>query len=237
MTEAEGTTMRILITGASSGIGAATARALAGPGRTLLLNGRNEAALQEVAAEVRGLGGTAEAHPADLGDDAAVQRLADGVRQPLDVLVHAAGVVGLGSVAELPVAALDEQYRLNVRAPFALTQALLPRLREARGLVVFVNSGAGQRAKPDWGGYAASKFALRALADALRDEEAAAGVRVSSVYPGRTATPMQREVRRQEGGPYQPEAYLRPEAVANVIKDLIGVPASATVPDVSVRPG
>jgi len=114
----------------------------------------------------------------------------------------------------------------------ALREALAAE-REARGLVVFVNSGAGQRAKPDWGGYAASKFALRALADALRDEEAAAGVRVSSVYPGRTATPMQREVRRQEGGPYDAEAYLRPDAVA----DLIDVAPSATVPDVSVRPG
>ncbi len=83
-----------------------------------------------------------------------------------------------------------------------LTQALLPALRAAHGTVVFVNSGAGLSANAHWAGYAASKFGLRALADALRAEEAEHGVRVSTVYPGRTATPMQQKVHEQEGRAY-----------------------------------
>ena len=87
-----------------------------------------------------------------------------------------------------------------------LTRLLLPRLRAERGAVVFVNSGAGLRANPGWASYAASKFALRALADALREEEAPHGVRVCTVYPGRTATPMQQSVRAQEGAVTQRSA-------------------------------
>ncbi len=87
-------------------------------------------------------------------------------------------------------------------APAELTRLLLPQLRAARGHVVFVNSGAGLRANPEWGAYAASKHGLKALADALRGEEADHGVRVTSVYPGRTATPMQEKVHRQEGKEY-----------------------------------
>ncbi len=142
----------------------------------------------------------------------------------------------LGNQADLPVADLDLQYRVNVRAPFRLTQALLPNLRASEGLVVFVNSGSGQNAKAGWGGYAASKFALRALADSLRDEESDRGLRVTSIYPGRTATPMQREVRVQEGGEFEPENYLRPEDVARMVAEVVRLPAGATVPDLSVRP-
>ena len=227
----------ILITGASSGIGAATAAELAEPGRTLLLTGRDAEALSGVAASVRERGGDAEAHVADLSNDAQVARLADAMPDALDGVVHSAGVARLGAQASLDVADLDLQWRVNVRAPFLLTQALLPRLRKARGLIVFVNSGAGQRARGGWGGYAASKFALRALADALRDEEAQHGVRVSSVYPGRVATPMQRSVRRQEGGDYRAADYLAPDVVARVIGDVVRTPPPATVPDVSVRSG
>jgi NADP-dependent 3-hydroxy acid dehydrogenase YdfG len=227
----------VLITGASSGIGAATARELAGPGRTLLLTGRDAEALAGVAAEARERGAAAEAHVADLTRDDAVARLADAMPEALDALIHSAGIARLGRQADLAVDDLDLQWRVNVRAPFLLTQALLPRLRRAAGLVVFVNSGAGQRARGGWGGYAASKFALRALADALRDEEAEHGVRVSSVYPGRVATPMQRSVRRQEGGAYRAEDYLQPEAVARVIGEVVRTEPPASVPDVSVRPG
>ena len=83
-----------------------------------------------------------------------------------------------------------------------LTRLCLPAVRAARGTVVFLNSGAGQVAHPHWSAYAASKFGLRALADSLRAEEQAHGVRVTTVYPGRTATPMQQKVHQQEGKDY-----------------------------------
>ena len=225
-----------VITGASSGIGAAIANALSEEGRTLILNGRDRAALDAVAKDVEQLGAQVEVRPADLNDDAQLNAFAAQLPDVVDCLIHSAGVALLGNQADLPVADLDLQYRVNVRAPFLLTQALLPNLRAARGLVVFVNSGAGQNAKAGWGGYAASKFALRALADSLRDEESDAGVRVTSIYPGRTATPMQREVRVQEGGEFEPENYLRPEDVARMVAQVVRLPAGATVPDLSVRP-
>ena len=225
-----------VITGASSGIGAAIANALSEEGRTLILNGRDRAALDAVAKDVEQLGAQVEVRPADLNDDAQLNAFAADLPDRLEGLIHSAGVALLGNQADLPVADLDLQYRVNVRAPFLLTQALLPNLRAARGLVVFVNSGAGQNAKAGWGGYAASKFALRALADSLRDEESDAGVRVTSIYPGRTATPMQREVRVQEGGEFEPQNYLRPEDVARMVAQVVRLPAGATVPDLSVRP-
>ena len=228
--------MNIVITGASSGIGAATARALADSGAHLILNGRNEAALAGVAEEVRGLGASAETRVADLDIDAALDRFAAALPDRIDVLIHSAGVVQLGPVADLEVAELDRQYRVNVRVPFLLTQRALPALRAAEGLAVFVNSGAGLRANPDWSGYAASKFALKAIADALRAEEAEHGVRVTTVYPGRTATPMQQEVRRQEGKPYDPDAFVSPESIAELIAGVVRTAPPATVPDLTVRP-
>jgi len=225
-----------VITGASSGIGAAIANALSEEGRTLILNGRDRAALDAVAKDVEQLGARVDVRPADLNDDEQLNAFAADLPDELDGLIHSAGVALLGNQADLPVADLDLQYRVNVRAPFLLTQALLPNLRAAAGLVVFVNSGAGQNAKAGWGGYAASKFALRALADALRDEESDAGLRVTSIYPGRTATPMQREVRVQEGGEFEPQNYLRPEDVARMVAQVVRLPAGATVPDLSVRP-
>ncbi len=225
-----------VITGASSGIGAAIANALSEAGRTLILNGRDRAALEAVATDVEQLGGKADVRPADLNDDEQLHAFAAGLPERVGALIHSAGVALLGNQADLPVADLDLQYRVNVRAPFLLTQALLPKLRASAGLVVFVNSGAGQSAKAGWGGYAASKFALRALADSLRDEEAGNGVRVTSIYPGRTATRMQREVREQEGGAFEPESYLRAEDVARMVAEVVRLPAGATVPDLSVRP-
>ncbi|WP_433179456.1 SDR family oxidoreductase [Actinoallomurus sp. CA-150999] len=159
--------------------------------------------------------------------------LADVDMPPLDGLVHSAGAVELGTVAESQPDAWIEQLLVNAAAPAELTRLLLPSLRAARGHVVFVNSGAGLRANPGWGAYAASKHALKALADALRAEEPE--IRVTSVYPGRTASEMQRKVRAQEGDEYDPAAFISPGTVATVIVNALTTPRDATVTDVSVR--
>jgi NADP-dependent 3-hydroxy acid dehydrogenase YdfG len=109
-------------------------------------------------------------------------------------------------------------------------------LRRARGLVVFVNSSAGLVASPTWGAYAASKFGLRAVADALRAEELEHGVRVTTVFPSRTATPMQEKVHEQEGRVYDPANWLRPATVADTIRHVIDLSPDATIPEVTVRP-
>ena len=101
---------------------------------------------------------------------------------------------------------------------------------------MFVNSGSGLHAHPDWSAYAASKHGLRALADALRGEEAGHGVRVSSIYPGRTATPMQELVHRQEGKEYDAGDWIQPATVVEAILHVLDLPRDATISDLTVRP-
>lgn len=219
-----------LITGATGGIGAALARTLAGTHR-LILQGRDGARLTALCAEVGG----ATPLVLDLTQPGTFAAAVAGLGRVTNV-VHNAGVADLGAVAEQDHAVWTQTLAVNVVAPAELTRVLLPRVREERGTLIFVNSGAGLRANAGWASYAASKFALRALADGLRDEEAPHGVRVSSVYPGRTATPMQRRVRAQEGGSYDPAAYVTPETVAATLRFVLEAPRDATLPDVSVRP-
>lgn len=229
----------VVVTGASSGIGRAIALTLAAPGVGLWLLARRAHALDETAAEVRSAGAQAWACPLDIRADAELERFRDRLRaesQGLDILVHAAGAHFRGGVAEAPVAQLDEQYQVNVRAPYVLTQLLLPLLRARRGQIVFVNSSAGLEARACVGSYAATKHALKALADALRQEVNGDGVRVVSVYPGRTATPLQRVIHAEEGKAYRPERLLQPADVAAVVVSTLSMDRTAEVTDIRVRP-
>lgn len=222
--------MRHLVTGAGSGIGAAVTQLLHARGDDLVLVARSAARADELATAFPG----AELLVADLADPAAVEalRLPDGVGR-LDSVVHAAGVVDLARVAELDATSLQHQLAVNLVAPALMTRALLPALRAAGGTVVLVNSGAGLRANPEWGAYAASKFGLRALADALRAEEPA--LRVTSVFPGRTASPMQARVHEQEGHDYDATAFMTSESVAASIVHVLDLPADTTVPELVLR--
>jgi NADP-dependent 3-hydroxy acid dehydrogenase YdfG len=219
-----------LVTGASRGIGAAVAAALA-PSHDVLLGGRDPDALATAAAGLTG----ARAWPVELTEPGAVARAVADIKR-LDVLVHSAGIGPLGTVEDSPAEQWRRTFEVNVVAVAELTRLLLPALRAARGHVVCINSGAGHTARPGWGSYAASKFALRAFADALRAEEAAHGVRVTSVHPGRTDTAMQRAVVAHEGGRYDAARFLRPESVARVVLLAVTAPADADVTEVSIRP-
>ncbi|WP_163755086.1 SDR family oxidoreductase [Mycobacterium botniense] len=216
-----------LITGAGRGIGSAIAAALA-PTHTLLLAGRPSPGLDAVS---RRLGATALR--LDLADAAATQAVAATVSE-LDVLVHNAGVSRPGRVAETDINDWRVTFDVNVFGAVALTLALLPALRRAHGHVVFINSGSGRRVSPGMACYSASKFALRAFADALRDDEPA--LRVTTVYPGRTATDMQRELVAYEGGEYEPGKFLRPETVAAVVAGVLKTPPDGDIHEVVVRP-
>jgi short-subunit dehydrogenase len=223
-----------LVTGAGSGIGAALAAALHGRGDALVLLARSSERADELAATYPG----AATLVADLADPAGLQRALAEASLPdaLDSVIHVAGAVDLAPVAELDLADWQRQLDVNLTAPALLTKAALPALRAARGLVLFVNSGAGLSAHPDWSGYAASKFGLRALADALRGEEKPHGVRVTTVFPGRTATPMQEKVHGQEGRDYDASAWIDPGTVAATILHVLDLPRDATIPEVSVHP-
>jgi NADP-dependent 3-hydroxy acid dehydrogenase YdfG len=220
-----------LITGASGGIGTAVALALAEEGVRLVLVGRDAEKLNDLAARTG-----AEIIQTDLTDDAQLLDLAAKAKE-IDLLIHSIGLFRGGPIETAPVRDLDDQYRVNVRVPYLLTQALLPSLIRRQGQVVFVNSGAGAApARGSWGAYAATKHALRALADALRAEMNPQGVRVLTVFPGRTATAMQEEVHRFEGRSYDPGRFLQPEDVAAPLIQALRLPRTAELTDLHIRP-
>jgi NAD(P)-dependent dehydrogenase (short-subunit alcohol dehydrogenase family) len=223
-----------LVTGAGSGIGAALVGALHERGDALVLLARSGERADDLAATYPG----ATTLVADLADPPGLERALAEADLPdsLDSVVHVAGAVDLAPLAELDLADWQRQLDVNLTAPALVTRAALPALRAARGLVLFVNSGAGLAAHPDWSAYAASKFGLRALADALRGEEKPHGVRVTTVFPGRTATPMQEKVHLQEGRDYDASAWIDPRTVAATILHVLDLPRDATVPEVSVHP-
>ncbi len=229
-----------VVTGASGGIGEAIAVALAGEGARLLLSGRSADKLERVAGTARDLSPAVETFAADLAEDEAVQALASRAEAAfggVDILVHSIGLFVAGRFETSPVEDLDRQYRINTRVPYLLTQALLPSLISRQGQVLFVNSSTGfHPPRAGWVGYGASKHALRALADGLRDEVNEKGVRVITVFPGRTATPMQEEVHRYEGRDYDPERFLQPPDVAAAVLNALALPRTAEVTDLHIRP-
>lgn len=223
-----------VITGAGSGIGAAVARRLHARGDELVLHARDAARAKELAAQFPGAGTLVGdlADPDKLSWAFSHQSLPDRV----DSLLHIAGVVDLGPVGELTPKSWRHQLNVNLVSPAELTRHFLPQLRVAHGHVIFVNSGAGLSAHADWSAYAASKHGLKALADSCAEEHGN-GVRVTSVYPGRTASAMQVKVHQQEGKPYDAARWIDPESVATTIVMALDLPRDAEVNDLTVRPG
>jgi len=223
-----------LITGAGSGIGEAVTRSLHERGDRLVLLARTAERAAELAAAFPG----AETFVGDLADPVGLEQALAMADLPdrLDSVLHVAGVVELSSVADQPLDQLREQVDVNLVSPVVLTRAALPAVRRARGVIVFVNSSAGLAASPSWSAYAATKFGLRALADSLRAEEIEHGVRVTTVFPSRTATAMQEKVHEQEGKTYDAAKWIRPETVAATILHVLDLTPDATIPEVTVRP-
>jgi NADP-dependent 3-hydroxy acid dehydrogenase YdfG len=222
-----------VVTGASSGIGKAIVLALGAQGATLCLLGRNVNKLRITAPRT-------VKFTVDLSREDEVRDVAIKLQKDLggaDMLVHSAGVFVAERVDAASPADFDLQYRVNVRAPYVLTQALLPMLRQRRGQLVFINSSV-VRNKPraDITQYAATKAAMKAMADSLRDEVNRDGVRVLSVFVGRTATPMQAAIHETEGKEYRPERLLQPEDIASVVVNALCLPRTAEVTEIDVRP-
>lgn len=219
--------MRALITGASRGLGAEIARQLSDT-HHLVLGGRPSSDLDALADELG-----ADKLAVDLTDDAGVAAAMAAVGE-LDVLVNNAGIVGtLQTIKDTPADEWRRLYDVNVVAAAELTRLFLPALRSRAGHVVFVNSGAGLRANGRRAAYASTKFALRAMAEALRIEEPT--LRVTSVYPGRIDTDMQREIVAIEGDEYEPSRYLTPESVARMVVQAIRAAPDAHPEDLVIR--
>jgi NADP-dependent 3-hydroxy acid dehydrogenase YdfG len=226
-----------LVTGASGGIGEAIVAALASSGVAVGLVGRRIESLRRVA---RRIGHTPYVLcQADLSSDAQVRGVARSFLRRfgrIDVLVHSHGAHSSAPLTRARVHEFDRLWEMNVRSPFLLTQQLIPALRATAGQIVFVNSSMGLETRSGIGQYAATKHALRALAETLRAELNPEGIRVLSVYPGRTATNLQRRLFKQEGRPYEPERLLQAEDIAAVVIKALTLPRTAEVTDIRIRP-
>jgi NAD(P)-dependent dehydrogenase (short-subunit alcohol dehydrogenase family) len=227
-----------LVTGATAGIGRAIAVGLAAAGAEVGTVGRDPGRLASVVAEIATTGGRAVPLPTELADDAALMSLVQQVRQQLgglDILVHCGGAYERGPVEHAPVSDFDTLYRVNLRAPYLLTQQLLPELRARSADVVFINSSQGLAASAELSQLATTQHGLKAMADALRAEINDAGVRVLTIHVGRTATPRQERIFRIEGRPYAPERLIQPADIAHLVVASLTLPRSAEVTSMTVR--
>jgi NADP-dependent 3-hydroxy acid dehydrogenase YdfG len=228
-----------VVTGASSGIGRAIALALGAQGVRLCLVGRNRERLEEVAGRARLTTRFVKSYQVELTSDKDISEFATLLKEDVghvDMLIHSAGIILMGKLDLAPVEEFDLQYKINVRAPYRMSQALLPMIRSSQGQIAFINSSAGLNARANIGQYSATKHALRAIADSLREEVNADGLRVLTVFLGRTDSPMQEAVHQSEGRAYHPEFLIKPEEVAAVVVNSLSLPRSAEVTDIHIRP-
>jgi short-subunit dehydrogenase len=220
---------RALVTGASSGIGQAIAVALAAEGAQI------HAVARSWPKPIEGW----HLHHADFTVEADVRRLAAEVstaESPVDLLIHCAGALEFGTVADFSVAQLDYLYQVNVRAPFLLTQLLLPQLAQSKGQIVFINSSAATAPNTALAVYSSTKSALKLIADCLRMEVNSSGIRVMSVYPGKTASAMQQRAHELSGKPYDAASLMQPQDVAQMVVSALALPATAEMTDLHIRP-
>jgi len=176
---------------------------------------------------------------ADLTNDHDIEKLAlfatNDLRGP-HILVHCAGFYSRGTLNEASIAEFDRLFHANVRGPYLLTQALLPALISLRGQIVFINSPQGLSASAGVGQFGATQHAMKAFADSLRDEVNPSGVRVLSVYPGRTATPRMDAIYREAKSRYEPEVLLQPDDIAAVVLNALSLARTAEVTNIMIRP-
>lgn len=171
---------------------------------------------------------------ADMTDSDAIARVGAELasKRRLDILVLSAGTYQRSSEPEV----FARQIAANLVGPYALIQQALPLLIEAKGQIVFINSTQALKATANVGQYAATKHALKAVADSLRDEVNAKGVRVMSLFLGRTAGERQRAIFAAEGRPYPPERLIQPSDISEVVLTLLRLPRTTEVTDIVLRP-
>jgi len=225
-----------VVTGATSGIGAATARALAAGGLRVLLVGRNS---RKLAASARALGrGHLGSLQADLASPDEIRTLLAALAArvgALDVLVHCAGEYEWTAAGSLDLQPFARLFDVNVRAPYLLTQGLIRQLARARGQVIFLNSSVVRNPGPGVALYKATQHALQGFTDSLRQDLNRRGIRVTSLFPGRTATPRMRRIYAHEAKPYRPGKLLSAEDVAQVVLALTRLPPRLELTDLHLR--
>jgi NAD(P)-dependent dehydrogenase (short-subunit alcohol dehydrogenase family) len=222
----------VLVAGASGGVGRAVGAELLAVGADVILLGRSEARLR--AAVPSADNEKAEYLEADLTEEIGIERARRTVAQRgnLDALVLSSGIY---ERSDSP-STFARQVAANLLGPYALIQALLPDLLRSQGQIVFINSSQALRASAAVGQYAATMHANKAIADSLREEVNERGVRVMTLYLGRTAGDRQEQIFELEGRPYTPELLIQPSDVARTVVYLLQMPRTVEVTDLMMRP-
>ncbi|WP_137938414.1 SDR family oxidoreductase [Chitinivorax sp. B] len=239
---------RVWITGASSGIGAATARSLATSGAEVVLTARRENLLVDLADEVSQAGGKPIIRPVDVSERAAMEELGKELSAMggIDVLINNAGVMPLSPMHMVRVDEWEKIIDVNLKGALYAIAAVLPTMKERKnGHIINLSSVAAKVTFASAAVFCASKAGLRAVSDALRKEALHYGVRVTDIQPGAVATELPKSIRvdpiREEvtskGGVWGPDAeILRPEDVAAAIMFAIAQPDHVDVSEIMIRP-
>jgi NADP-dependent 3-hydroxy acid dehydrogenase YdfG len=229
---------RALITGASSGIGQATALAFAQSGIHTALVSRNQTKLKEVARAAAEYGVTAKAYSVDLADVTHVSEQLAAIAEDfgaIDILVNNAGMGYTGSLQDTPLSDWQTVLDLNLTSVFQCIQAVLPGMRQRQqGTIINITSVAGHQVFPNWGAYCVSKFGLVALSKTLAIEERANGIRVVTISPGSVNTSLWDTDTVQAD--FDRSQMLTPEIVAQSVLYTALLPEKAVVEDLTLMP-
>ena len=239
-----------VVAGASSGIGAATAEALAAAGHPVVLGARRVAKCEEVAAGIRGLGGEAHVHRLDLAEAASVEEFASAAQDavgPIDIMVSSAGHAAPGSALGTPPKDFAHTVEVNLLGAHRLVAALAPAMvQRLHGDLVFVSSDILRVPRPLMAAYTASKWGLEGFVRALAMELEGTGVRATIIQPGQTLTEMgidwgpdtTAEVLREwtRFGAARHSHFLRPPAVAAAVLAAVSAPPGTHIPCIEVQP-
>jgi NADP-dependent 3-hydroxy acid dehydrogenase YdfG len=222
-----------LVTGASKGVGRSIAKKLAETGLTIFATARNVDQLDSLKNEIEGISGSCITHATELTDEAEVIEMVNEIfkeGKEIKALVQNAGIALVGPVKDMSLSDWRQTLDVNLTAPFLLTQKCIPILSK-NAHIFFINSVAGNQAFPDWSAYCASKFALKAFADSLRQELAPDGIKVTTVYPTSIDTPMQDKI------PYDwdREKMLNPNDVAEALVNCYKQPAHVQIKDIHLE--
>ena len=234
----DSTYRRALITGASSGIGKATAVALANAGLPLALVGRKEDKLVEVVNAACKAGVDARYYLVDLANVNQVNTSISAIVEdcgPIDLLINNAGMGYTGNLLDTPLSDWQKVIDLNLTSVFQVVQSILPSMRERnQGLIINIASIAGRQSFPGWGAYSVSKAGLIALSKAIGVEERGNGIRSVTLCPGAVNTPLWDTDTVQAD--FDRSGMLTPETVAQTILHTVSLPSHAVIEDVTIMP-